>query len=152
MKIKEILKDIFPEMSDIIVLNEVCFNTNEDISDDFVKAFTKYSSLKNFCTYLEKITSIEGEKTELNQQKEEKEKKLTEKINALEQEKNQLIQNASAKENELNEKTENKVDSSKEIELMKQTLEEKEKTIKEIQQKIEQEVKEKKELILHFFL
>ena len=35
MKIKEILKDIFPEMSDIIVLNEVCFNTNEDISDDF---------------------------------------------------------------------------------------------------------------------
>ena len=58
MKIKEILKDIFPEMSDIIVLNEVCFNTNEDISDDFVKAFTKYSSLKNFCTYLEKITSI----------------------------------------------------------------------------------------------
>ena len=40
MKIKEILKDIFPEMSDIIVLNEVCFNANEDISDDFVKAFT----------------------------------------------------------------------------------------------------------------
>ena len=35
MKIKEILKDIFPEMSDTIVLNEVCFNTNEDISDDF---------------------------------------------------------------------------------------------------------------------
>ena len=35
MKIKEILKDIFPEMSDIIVVNEVCFNTNEDISDDF---------------------------------------------------------------------------------------------------------------------
>ena len=58
MKIKEILKDIFPEMSDAIVLNEVCFNTNEDISDDFVKAFTKYSSLKNFCAYLEKITSI----------------------------------------------------------------------------------------------
>ena len=58
MKIKEILKDIFPEMSDIIVLNEVCFNTNEDISDDFVKAFTKYSSLKNFYAYLEKITSI----------------------------------------------------------------------------------------------
>ena len=58
MKIKEILKDIFPEMSDIIVLNEVCFNTNEDVSDDFVKAFTKYSSLKNFYAYLEKITSI----------------------------------------------------------------------------------------------
>ena len=58
MKIKEILKDIFPEMSDIVVLNEVCFNTNEDISDDFVKAFTKYSSLKNFYAYLEKITSI----------------------------------------------------------------------------------------------
>lgn len=58
MKIKEILKDIFPEMSDTIVLNEVCFNTNEDISDDFVKTFTKYSSLKNFYTYLEKITSI----------------------------------------------------------------------------------------------
>ena len=58
MKIKEILKDIFPEMSDTIVLNEVCFNTNEDISDDFVKAFTKYGSLKNFHTYLEKITSI----------------------------------------------------------------------------------------------
>lgn len=58
MKIKEILKDIFPEMSDTIVLNEVCFNTNEDISDDFVKAFTKYSGLKNFCAYLEKITSI----------------------------------------------------------------------------------------------
>ena len=35
MKIKEILKDIFPEISDTIVLNEVCFNTNEDISDDF---------------------------------------------------------------------------------------------------------------------
>lgn len=58
MKIKDILKDIFPEMSDIIVLNEVCFNTNEDISDDFVKAFTKYTSLKNFHDYLEKITSI----------------------------------------------------------------------------------------------
>lgn len=58
MKIKEILKDIFPEMSDTIVLNEVCFNTNEDVSDDFVKAFTKYGSLKNFCDYLEKITSI----------------------------------------------------------------------------------------------
>ena len=58
MKIKEILKDIFPEMSDIIVLNEVCFNTNEDVSDEFVKAFTKYSSLKNFYAYLEKITSI----------------------------------------------------------------------------------------------
>ena len=58
MKIKEILKDIFTEMSDIIVLNEVCFNTNEEISDDFVKAFTKYSSLKNFYAYLEKITSI----------------------------------------------------------------------------------------------
>ena len=58
MKIKEILKDIFPEMSDIIVLNEVCFNTNEDISDEFVKAFTKYTSLKNFYAYLEKITSI----------------------------------------------------------------------------------------------
>lgn len=58
MKIKEILKDIFPEMSDIVVLNEVYFNTNEDVSDDFVKAFTKYSSLKNFCAYLEKITSI----------------------------------------------------------------------------------------------
>lgn len=58
MKIKEILKDIFPEMSDTIVLNEVCFNTNEDVSDDFVKAFTKYSSLKNFCAYLEKIISI----------------------------------------------------------------------------------------------
>lgn len=58
MKIKEILKDIFPEMSDTIVLNEVCFNANEDISDDFVKAFTKYTSLKNFCAYLEKITSI----------------------------------------------------------------------------------------------
>ena len=58
MKIKEILKDIFPEMSDIIVLNEVCFNTNEEISDDFVKAFTKYTSLKNFYAYLEKITSI----------------------------------------------------------------------------------------------
>ena len=40
MKIKEILKDIFPEMSDTIVLNEVYFNTNEDVSDDFVKAFT----------------------------------------------------------------------------------------------------------------
>lgn len=35
MKIKEILKDIFLEMSDTIVLNEVCFNTNEDVSDDF---------------------------------------------------------------------------------------------------------------------
>lgn len=58
MKIKEILKDIFPEMSDIIVLNEVCFNTNEDVSDDFIKAFTKYKSLKNFWAYLEKITSI----------------------------------------------------------------------------------------------
>ena len=58
MKIKEILKDIFPEMSDIIVLNEVCFNTNEDVSDDFVKAFTKYTSLKNFYVYLEKITAI----------------------------------------------------------------------------------------------
>lgn len=58
MKIKEILKDIFPEMSDTIVLNEVCFNTNEDVSDDFVKAFTKYTGLKNFHTYLEKITSI----------------------------------------------------------------------------------------------
>lgn len=58
MKIKEILKDIFPEMSDIIVLNEVCFNTNEDVSDDFIKAFTKYNSLKNFWAYLEKITSI----------------------------------------------------------------------------------------------
>lgn len=58
MKIKEILKDIFPEMSDIVVLNEVYFNTNEDVSDDFVNTFTKYSSLKNFCAYLEKITSI----------------------------------------------------------------------------------------------
>lgn len=58
MKIKEILKDIFPEMSDIIVLNEVCFNTNENVSDDFIKAFTKYKSLKNFWAYLEKITSI----------------------------------------------------------------------------------------------
>ena len=58
MKIKEILKDIFPEMSDIIVLNEVCFNTNEDVSDDFVKAFTKYSTLKNFYEYLKKITLI----------------------------------------------------------------------------------------------
>ena len=58
MKIKEILKDIFPEMSDIIVLNEVCFNTNENVSDDFIKVFTKYGSLKNFCAYLEKITSI----------------------------------------------------------------------------------------------
>lgn len=58
MKIKEILKDIFPEMSDIVVLNEVCFNTNEDISDDFVKAFTKYTSLKNFNEYLRKITAI----------------------------------------------------------------------------------------------
>lgn len=58
MKIKEILKDIFPEMSDTIVLNEVCFNTNEDISDDFVNTFTKYNSLKNFHDYLEKITSI----------------------------------------------------------------------------------------------
>ena len=58
MKIKEILKDIFPEMSDIIVLNEVCFNTNEDISDDFINVFTKYNSLKNFWAYLEKITSI----------------------------------------------------------------------------------------------
>ena len=58
MKIKEILKDIFPEISDIIVLNEVCFNTNEDVSDEFVKAFTKYTSLKNFYAYLEKITSI----------------------------------------------------------------------------------------------
>lgn len=58
MKIKEILKDIFPEMSDTIVLNEVCFNTNEDVSDDFVRAFTKYSGLKNFHDYLEKITSI----------------------------------------------------------------------------------------------
>ena len=33
MKIKEILKDIFPEMSDTIVLNEVCFNTNEEFFD-----------------------------------------------------------------------------------------------------------------------
>ena len=114
---------------------------DQDKSDLIQQCATKEKEL------LEKISSIEGEKTELNQQKEEKEKKLTEKINALEQEKNQLIQNASAKENELNEKTENKVDSSKEIELMKQTLEEKEKTIKELQQKIEQEVKEKKELI-----
>ena len=62
MKIKEILKDIFPEMSDTIVLNEVCFNTNEDISDDFVKAFTKYSSLKNFCAYLEKLLQLELKK------------------------------------------------------------------------------------------
>ena len=54
MKIKEILKDIFPEMSDVIVLNEVCFNTNEDVSDDFVKAFTKYTSLKNFYAYLKR--------------------------------------------------------------------------------------------------
>ena len=58
MKIKEILKDIFPEISDTLVLNEVCFNTNEDVSDDFVNVFTKYNSLKNFYAYLEKITSI----------------------------------------------------------------------------------------------
>ena len=63
MKIKEILKDIFPEMSDIIVLNEVCFNTNEDISDDFINVFTKYNSLKNFWAYLEKITSIRIEES-----------------------------------------------------------------------------------------
>ena len=58
MKLKEISKDTFPEMPDTIVLHEVCFNTNEDVSDEFVKAFTKYSSLKNFYAYLEKITSI----------------------------------------------------------------------------------------------
>ena len=50
MKIKEILKDIFPEMSDIIVLNEVCFNTNEEISDDFVKVFTRKTSRK-ICSF-----------------------------------------------------------------------------------------------------
>lgn len=61
MKIKEILKDIFPEMSDIIVLNEVCFNTNEDISDEFMKEFTKYHDLKTFHAYLEKMTLIRVE-------------------------------------------------------------------------------------------
>lgn len=58
MKIKEILKDIFPEMSDTIVLNEVCFNTNEDISNDFVNTFTKYNSLEHFNEYFKKITSV----------------------------------------------------------------------------------------------
>ena len=58
MKIKEILKDIFPESSDIVVLNELKFDTNTEISDDFINSFTKYNSLSNFNEYLKKITSI----------------------------------------------------------------------------------------------